>query len=214
MAASVDNGQACLCNPIQNRARGSSSMIDTSAEVYRNRSATAVRYSARISSFCVVQPLPNRWMALAAALGCSRLMWRARLARIPTTALKNKPTLDNPFANRSSTLSQGRAIENRDPDDERWSVTYLFADLAQDEQQELLGGSARLALPTEPPFDRYFFIEQTLLVAESNSRGVGVGRTGTSSCARVVGSRRRLSKSAMARLRHVSRSDSGHPATC
>lgn len=36
----------------------------------------------------------------------------------------------------------------------------LFPDLAQEEPQELLDGSARLALRTEPRFDRYIFIEK------------------------------------------------------
>lgn len=39
------------------------------------------------------------------------------------------------------------------------SQTLLFPDLAEKEPQELLDGSARLALKTEPPFDRYVFID-------------------------------------------------------
>ncbi len=38
----------------------------------------------------------------------------------------------------------------------------LFPDLAQQEPQALLDGSARLALKTEPRFDRYIFIERSL----------------------------------------------------
>jgi three-Cys-motif partner protein len=37
----------------------------------------------------------------------------------------------------------------------------LFPDLAENEPQELLDGSARLALKTEPRFDRYIFIERS-----------------------------------------------------
>jgi three-Cys-motif partner protein len=38
--------------------------------------------------------------------------------------------------------------------------SLLFPDLAEREPQELLEGSARLALQTEPPFDSYIFIER------------------------------------------------------
>jgi three-Cys-motif partner protein len=41
------------------------------------------------------------------------------------------------------------------------SQELLFPDLAADEPQGLLDGSARLALQIEPPFDAYVFIEQS-----------------------------------------------------
>jgi three-Cys-motif partner protein len=39
-------------------------------------------------------------------------------------------------------------------------LATLFSDLAETEPQALLDGSARIALQTAPPFDRYLFIEQ------------------------------------------------------
>lgn len=39
------------------------------------------------------------------------------------------------------------------------STELLFPDLADNQAQRLLDGSARIALKTEPPFDRYIFIE-------------------------------------------------------
>lgn len=41
------------------------------------------------------------------------------------------------------------------------SAEPLFPDLAEEEPQTLLDGSARRALATDPPFDRYVFIEQS-----------------------------------------------------
>jgi three-Cys-motif partner protein len=40
-------------------------------------------------------------------------------------------------------------------------ASLLFPDLAGDEPQGLLDGSARLALKTQPPFDRYLFIDRS-----------------------------------------------------
>lgn len=37
---------------------------------------------------------------------------------------------------------------------------FDFPDLAEDEPQTLLDGSARLSLQVEPPFDRYLFIDR------------------------------------------------------
>ncbi len=39
-------------------------------------------------------------------------------------------------------------------------LSLMFPDLAADEPQGLLDGSARLALKTEPRFDKYIFIER------------------------------------------------------
>lgn len=41
------------------------------------------------------------------------------------------------------------------------SAEPLFPDLAEEEPQTLLDGSARRALTTNPPFDRYIFVEQS-----------------------------------------------------
>ena len=87
----------------------------------------------------------------------------ARYLRSYTTALKDKPYPERPFRKafvdafagsgyRDARRAAGRAHE---------SQSLLFPDLADDEPQGLLDGSARLALKTQPPFDRYIFIERS-----------------------------------------------------
>lgn len=77
--------------------------------------------------------------------------------RAYTTALKNAPfkiAYIDAFAGSGYRRPQahGRADERQQAD--------LFPKLAEKEPQELLAGSARLALEVEPPFDKYIFIEQ------------------------------------------------------
>jgi three-Cys-motif partner protein len=45
-------------------------------------------------------------------------------------------------------------------DDDEPSGSVLFPDLAEPASQGLLDGSARLALKTQPRFDRYIFVEK------------------------------------------------------
>lgn len=45
--------------------------------------------------------------------------------------------------------------------DDAENLSLLLPDLAADEPQELLDGSARLALKTDPRFDKYIFIERS-----------------------------------------------------
>ena len=80
-----------------------------------------------------------------------------------TTALKDKPTADKPFrkAYIDGFAGSGYRDSRHDRDDSGVSQKLLFPDLAGDEPQGLLDGSAKLALKTEPPFDRYIFIEQS-----------------------------------------------------
>ena len=75
-----------------------------------------------------------------------------------TTALKNKPSPDRPFRKAYIDAFAGtgyREARRTESDDE----SLLFPDLAEEEPQTLLDGSARLALKTEPRFDKYIFIE-------------------------------------------------------
>lgn len=71
-----------------------------------------------------------------------------------TTALKNQPFRKgyiDAFAGTGYRDGCRRDSEN---------LSLLLPDLAKDEPQKLLDGSARLALKTEPRFDKYIFIER------------------------------------------------------
>jgi three-Cys-motif partner protein len=79
-----------------------------------------------------------------------------------TTALKEKPTPENPFRKAFIDAFAGtgyRDVRRDDKSDAPQSL--LFPDLAAKEPQDLLDGSASLALQTDPPFDRYIFIERS-----------------------------------------------------
>ena len=71
-----------------------------------------------------------------------------------TTALK-----DTPF--RKAFIDAFAGSGYRDLTVSEASQFPLFPDLASEEPQGLLNGSARLALQTEPMFDRYIFIERS-----------------------------------------------------
>ncbi len=78
--------------------------------------------------------------------------------RAYTTALKNAPfekVYIDAFA------GTGYREARRRDDGRGTAVESLFPDLAEEEPQTLLDGSARRALVTEPRFDRYVFIEQS-----------------------------------------------------
>jgi three-Cys-motif partner protein len=80
-----------------------------------------------------------------------------------TTALKDKPTKEHPFRKGYIDAFAGtgyRDARREDGADES-TQALLFPDLAAQEAQALLDGSARLALRTEPRFDRYVFIERS-----------------------------------------------------
>lgn len=80
----------------------------------------------------------------------------AKYLRAYTTALKAQP-FRKAFIDAFAGTGYRDAPHGRGDDDQ----VLLFPDLAADEPQALLDGSARLALSTEPPFDRYIFIEQS-----------------------------------------------------
>ncbi len=80
-----------------------------------------------------------------------------------TTALKEKPSKEHPFRKAYIDAFAGtgyRDARRGDPSGES-SQTLLLAEPAEKEHQALLDGSARLALKTEPRFDRYVFIERS-----------------------------------------------------
>ncbi len=79
-----------------------------------------------------------------------------------TTALKDKPTAKRPFkkAYIDAFAGSGYRVPSGEDSTTSSEQSYLFPDLAGNEPQALLDGSARLALKTEPSFDRYIFIEK------------------------------------------------------
>jgi len=85
------------------------------------------------------------------------------LAKRSLTALKDKPIPTNSFSKAFIDAFAGTGYRDarRDDDSPESPQSLLFPDLAQEEPQRLLDGSARLALQTDPPFDRYIFIERS-----------------------------------------------------
>ena len=80
----------------------------------------------------------------------------AKYLRAYTTALKDKPSPQRPFVKAYIDAFAGTGYRRPDssPDD-----IPLFTPEDSAEPDALLKGSARLALETTPPFDRYVFIE-------------------------------------------------------
>ncbi len=78
-----------------------------------------------------------------------------------TTALKDKPSKEHPFRKGYIDAFAGTGYRDARRDDESSQASLLLPDLAEKEPQDLLDGSARLALKTEPRFDRYVFIERS-----------------------------------------------------
>ncbi len=80
-----------------------------------------------------------------------------------TTALKDKPSKEHPFHKAYIDAFAGtgyrEARSENGPGES--SQALLLPDLAERDPQALLDGSARLALKTEPRFDRYVFIERS-----------------------------------------------------
>jgi three-Cys-motif partner protein len=79
-----------------------------------------------------------------------------------TTALKNKPTPEHAFrkAYIDAFAGTGYRTMRKERDEDTPCSNLLFPDLAEAAPQQLLDGSARLALKVEPRFDRYIFIER------------------------------------------------------
>jgi three-Cys-motif partner protein len=87
----------------------------------------------------------------------------ARYLESYTTALKDKPAKDRPFVKGYIDAFAGTGYREARQDDrtDDAAQTLLLPDLAGAEPQALLDGSARLALKTDPRFDRYIFIERS-----------------------------------------------------
>jgi three-Cys-motif partner protein len=87
----------------------------------------------------------------------------ARYLASYTTALKDKPSKEHPFVKGYIDAFAGTGYRDarRDDPTEDPSQALLLPDLAETEPQALLDGSARLALKTQPRFDRYVFIERS-----------------------------------------------------
>lgn len=77
-----------------------------------------------------------------------------------TTALKNKPSPERPFRKAYIDAFAGTGYRSMRRDEETSLNNLVFPDLADVAPQELLDGSARLALKAQPRFDRYIFIER------------------------------------------------------
>jgi three-Cys-motif partner protein len=87
----------------------------------------------------------------------------ARYLQRYTTALKDKPSKEQPFVKGYIDAFAGSGYRDVSRDDRTVdrSQALLLPDLAEAEPQALLDGSARLALKTQPRFDRYIFIERS-----------------------------------------------------
>lgn len=79
-----------------------------------------------------------------------------------TTALKDKPSPERAFrkAYIDAVAGTGYRTARRERDEDTSSTTLPFPDLAEAAPQQLLDGSARLALKAQPQFDRYIFIDR------------------------------------------------------
>ena len=76
-----------------------------------------------------------------------------------TKALKYQPSRERPFTKGYIDAFAGTGYRNARGD--RPDEPLLLPDLAEPDPQALLDGSARVALKTEPRFDRYIFIERS-----------------------------------------------------
>lgn len=92
----------------------------------------------------------------------SKLTALARYLESYTKALKNQPSSQRPFRKGYIDAFAGTGYRSAQRDDKgEHSAAVLLPDLAEPEPQAFLDGSARLALKTVPPFDRYVFIERS-----------------------------------------------------
>ena len=78
-----------------------------------------------------------------------------------TIALKDQPSKERPFRKAYIDAFAGTGYrEERREEEQQGRQGLLFPDLAEPETQELIEGSAKLALQTQPSFDKYIFIER------------------------------------------------------
>jgi three-Cys-motif partner protein len=78
-----------------------------------------------------------------------------------TIALKDKPSPERAFRKAYIDAFAGTGYRSMRRDEGTTSNELCFPDLAEAAPQGLLDGSARLALKTQPRFDRYIFIERS-----------------------------------------------------
>lgn len=86
----------------------------------------------------------------------------ARYLRSYTTALKDQPSRGHPFRKGYIDGFAGTGYRDARQEETDEAQALLFPDLAETEPQALLDGSARLALKTDPRFERYVFIERSV----------------------------------------------------
>jgi three-Cys-motif partner protein len=91
----------------------------------------------------------------------AKLKVLAAYLRAYTTALKDQPSADRPFRKGYIDAFAGTGYRETHHAAGAESQRLLFPDLAADEPQQLLEGSASLALRTDPSFDSYIFIERS-----------------------------------------------------
>jgi three-Cys-motif partner protein len=81
-----------------------------------------------------------------------------------STALKDKPSKHHPFKKAYIDAFAGTGYRDaRREEADQGSSQLLLPDQAGQEPQDLLDGSARLALKTDPRFDSYVFIERSVV---------------------------------------------------
>ena len=98
--------------------------------------------------------------ALQGAFGAKTTGIAAYLQRY-TIALKEKPSKEKPFRKAYIDAFAGTGYrEERREEEQQERQGLPFPDLAEPETQELIEGSAKLALQTQPSFDKYIFIER------------------------------------------------------
>jgi three-Cys-motif partner protein len=78
-----------------------------------------------------------------------------------TTALRDRPSKMRPFRKAYIDAFAGTGYRDVRQEENAETQPLLFPDLAEREPQELLDGSARLALQTTPRFDKYNTTPQT-----------------------------------------------------
>lgn len=77
-----------------------------------------------------------------------------------TTALKHQPNPQNPFRKAYIDAFAGTGYRTPRQQEGIGNLPLVFPDLAEEETQKLLEGSATRALRVQPRFDRYIFIER------------------------------------------------------
>ena len=85
-----------------------------------------------------------------------KLWMLAKYLKAYTTALKNKPSKQQPFRRVYVDAFAGTGYRERR---RAGDATWVIEGLAEPDAQEFLDGSARIALSADPPFGRYVFVE-------------------------------------------------------